>query len=322
MKFFILISCFSAFLLGFTLQNGPIKKNPSVKVTPAFLQNYKQQIKESFKRPENANVLFSFITGDKSGITPKTKKSFKKVNLTYILSPSGIHLTGLLFILTYFFKKIKIKWVKKLTHFFVLSTFIFMPSSDSIRRLSFLRILFQANFLTKINLRFEYIFILTFITAYLLGDYQNSPIGFIYSFIFLGTFLSLKNYSKPILILGVFSTQLIIGLFLGEKVSLISIPVGMLASFIFSVLFPFLILFLATFWIVPINWAEPLIRIFIIFIHHAAKYLNGSFTSSSLCLIAAVWVLMMMKHSSGKYAALALFIFFHTNTAMTPSIFH
>lgn len=322
MKFFAFISLFSAFLLGFTVRSGLLKTIPESKVVPDFLKSYKQEIKDSFNKPENANVLFSFITGDKNGISPNTKKSFKKTNLSYLLSPSGIHLSGLLLFITYFLKKIKIKWIKKLLHLSFLSSLFFAPSFDSIRRLSLLRLLFQFKFLTKMKLSMEHIFILTFSLAFLMGDYEDSPLGYIYSFIFLGTFFSLKNYSKLTLILGLFSTQLIIGLFLGEKVSLLSIPVGMLGSFIFSLIFPFLLFFLATFWFVPINWAEPIVRIFIVTVHYAAKFLNGSFTSSSLFLIAAVWILMMMKNSSGKCAALLILIFCHTNTAMTPVIFH
>lgn len=322
MKFFVFISLFSALLLGFTVQSGLIKNVPPPKNTPEFLKDYKQEIKDSFKRPENANILFSFLTGDKTGISPHTRKSLKKTNLSYLLSPSGIHLSGLLLLITYLLKKVKIKWIRKSIHLTVLSTFFLFPQFDSIRRLSLLRLLFQLKFISKIKVSTELIFILTFSIAFALGHYEKSPVGFIYSFIFLGTFFSLKNYSKFTIILGVFSTQLILGLFLGEKVSLISIPVGMLGSFLFTLIFPFLILFLATFWLIPINWGEPIIRTFIIFVRHFATLLNGSFTSSSLFLIAAVWLLMMGKKSSGKCVALLFLVFFHTNTAMTPVIFH
>ncbi len=322
MKFFAILSLFSAFLLGFTVQSGSHKTIPEAKKVPVFLKNYKQEIKASFKRPENANMLFSFITGDKSGISPYTKKAFKKVNLSFLLSPSGIHFSCILLFITWMLNQIQFPKIKRLAKIGILFSFIFVSPFDSIKRLSILRILFQLKFLSKIKFNLEQIFIFTFIIAFLFGDYQKSPLGFIYSFIFLGTFFSLRNHSRLVLILGLFSTQLILGLFMGEKVSLISIPLGLMGSFLFTLIFPFLLIFLGSFWLVSINWAEPILRSFIVLIQTTAKLLNGTFTSSSLFLIASIWVLMMMKNSSGKCAALIVFLFLHTNTAMTPVIIH
>ncbi|MBY0412648.1 MAG: hypothetical protein K2Q18_00710 [Bdellovibrionales bacterium] len=155
-----------------------------------------------------------------------------------------------------------------------------------------------------------------------MGNFKNSPMGFIYSFAFLGTFFALKDFSKFTLVLGLYSTQLIIGLFMGEKVSLLSIPCGLLGSYIFTLIFPFILLFLLTFWIIQINWIEPLLQIFIIGIQSVAKLLNGSFTSSSIFLIMGIWVLMMTKNSRGKYIGLCILFFLHTNTAMTPVMIH
>lgn len=209
-----------------------------------------------------------------------------------------------------------------MSHFSLLTSLFFLPLSDSIKRLSILRILLKVKFLSKIKISLEHIFILTFIIAYLIGDYQHSPLGYIYSLIFLGTFFSLKNFSRFTLIMGLFSTQLILGLFMGEKVSLLSIPLGMLGSFIFTFMFPILLLFLASFWLIPFNWAEPILRSFIVLVQMTAKYLNGSFTSSSFFLIAAVWTLMMMNFSNRKCVVLIALLFLHTNTAMTPVIIY
>lgn len=318
MKFFILISLLSALLLGITIQEGRQKIRPATKRIPDFLISYRQKIRDRFDRPENAAILFSFITGDKNGISPYTKNAFKKDNLSFLLSPSGIHLSGILLFIGFFLKRIKSKRLKRLSNIAFLSIAFFLPSFDAIKRLSILRIFFQFKFLSKLKLSVEHIFMLTFFISILIGGFSRSPLGFIYSFIFLGTFFSLRNFSKIILILGLFSTHLILALFMGEKVSLISIPVGLLLSFLFTFIFPVLLLFLATFWLIPLNWAEPIIRIFVLIIHYSAKFLNGSFTSSSLFLIAAIWCLMMLKHSKSKCAAVLILIFLHTNTAMTP----
>lgn len=321
MKFFLFCSLLSAFLLGMTIELGlnqtPAPKRP----VPQLLQNYQQQIKNSFQRPENANLLFSFITGNKDGISPYTKKAFKKVNLSFLLSPSGIHMSSVLCFFLFFIKKIKPKWPRKAGQISLYASAFLFPQYFALHRLALLRLLLQFKFLCRIKVSLEQIFLLTFILAALLGHYRHSPLSFIYSFFFLATFFSFRDHPKLILMLGLFSTQLIIALFMGEKVSLFSIPCGLLGSFLFALIFPLLLLFLSSFWLIEINWAEPIIRSFVVLVQMTAKGLQGTFTSSSLFLIMAVWVLIFTKSSRIKCALLILFIFLHTNTAMSPVIF-
>lgn len=316
MKFFITVNLLSVFLLIMSAEMRAKSVSLPNKKIPTFLKDYKEKIKNSFKKPENANVLFSFITGDKSGISPHTKKAFKKVNLSYLLSPSGIHLSGFFFFFAFIIKKSKIKKLKRILTLFFFLTHLFFPLSDSIKRLSLFKIFKQSK-----RLNCSYLFFLIFIVSFLIGDFSKSPLGFIYSFIFLGTFLSLREHPKGILILGIFSTQLILGIFLGEKVSLLAIPIGLFFSFLFTFIFPILILFLMSFWIVPINWGEGIIQSFIFIIKVFSKLLNGSFTSSSIFLIAAIWILLSVNFSYKKIFCFSILLFLHTNTAMTPCHF-
>lgn len=321
MKFFLIISFTTAIMLGITMELGLQKTTVPERKIPPFLAIYKSQIKDNFEKRENANILFSFITGNKVGISPHTKKAFKKVNLSFLLSPTGIHFTALFVFIVYFIKKIKLKWLRNITRALVVSSVFLFPNFESLKRLGVLRLLFQLKFLSQLKISLEMIFFLTFIISFLLGQYNISPIGFIFSFAFLGTFFSLREQSKLILILGLFSTQLILALFLGDKVSLLSIPFGLLGSFLFSFLFPLLVLFLLTYWFIPINWAEPLLKIYISGIKITAKCLNGTFTSSSLFLILAIWLLMFDQNSNRKRIGILFFLFLHTNTAMNPVIF-
>lgn len=321
MKFFLFISVLTAIMLGLTVELGLQKTPPPEKKVPSFLNRYKAQVKEHFKRPENANILFSFITGNKNGISPYTKKAFKKVNLSFLLSPSGIHYSALFVFVAYFLKRIKFKWVRYLTKATIVSSVFFLPNFESLKRLGILRLIFQLKFLAKLKISLEMVFFLTFILSFALGHFKISPIGFIFSFAFLGTFFSLRDSSKLILILGLFSTQLILALFLGDKVSLLSIPCGLFGSFLFTILFPICILFLLTFWIHPINWLEPILRTYIVGIQSTSKLLNGSFTSSSIFLILAIWLLMFHQNNTRKYIVFSLLLFLHTNTAMNPVIY-
>jgi hypothetical protein len=322
MKFFVLLSIFCTLLLGYTRSTGLFKTVPDPKRLPSFLLNYKYSIKNHFHKPENANLLFSFISGDKNGISFHTKNAFKKVNLSFLLSASGIHFSGFLFLIGFVIKRLGSKKLAKLINVFLIGSTFFLPSYDSIKRLSILRLLLKIKYFKKLKISLEVIFVFTFLSAALLGDFHRSPLGFIYSLFFLGTFFSLRNYSKLVLILGLFSTQLILGLFIGNKVSLLSIPIGLCGSFIFSIVFPLLLIFLATYWIIPINWGEPIIKTYVILIKKCATITNGSFTSPSVFLILAIWVLILMKSTHKKYALLTILLFFHTNTAMTPMVIH
>lgn len=321
MKFFLFISLLTALLLGTTIQLG-LQKTPVVtKPIPQFLARYKAKIKDHFKRPENANILFSFITGNKNGISPYTKKAFKKLNLSFLLSPTGIHFSALFVFIAFFLRKIKTKWIRYITKASIVSSVFLFPNFESLKRLGILRLLFQLKFLAKIKISLEIIFFLTFFLSFIFGQYKISPLGFIFSFAFLGTFFSLRDYSKFILILGLFSTQLILALFIGDKVSLLSIPCGLFGSFLFTFLFPVFVLFLLTYWAIPINWIEPVLRLYVVSIQTTSKLLNGSFTSSSIFLIFAIWLLMFQKASPGKYVGFGLLLFLHTNTAMNPVIY-
>lgn len=322
MKFFLFVSVTTAIMLSICVQLGMQKTTTTSGTYPVYLQHYFAHIKETFKSPENANVLFGLITGVKKGISPFTFNAFKLINLSFLFSLSGIHIASLLIILNFLIKKIRLSWLRHLSKLLVFSAVLFIPGHEAIKRLMILRIIFQLKFITKLKISYELIFILTFLCSFIAGHFNSSPLSFIFSFAFLGTFFSLRNYSILKLILGLFSTQLILGLFMGSKVSLLSIPCGLIFSLIFSVLFPILLIFIASFWIFHFNWIEPIIKIYLISIKFVAKGLMGSFTSSSIFLILGIWVLMSSNDFKKKYILLALFLFLHTNTAMTPAIFH
>ncbi len=318
MKFFLFIAALTVFLHSLVPLLGLEGVTLKAKSTPHFMRGYQEKIKNSFKKPENANMLFSFITGNKSGISPYTKKAFKRTNLSFLLSPSGIHLSAFLMILFYPLKKSKNKILKRFAKLLILPSAFFLPEFNSLQRSAILRLLFQFKFITRFQLSLEHIFLMTFALAFCLGHFHRSPLSFIYSFAYLGVFFSLRDYPKIMLIAGFFSIQLLLGLFSGEKSSILAVPVGLFGSFIFSLLFPVLLLFLASFWIVDINWAEPLIRGFIVTVQFVSKNLQGSFTSSSIFLILGIWVFMWMENSNKKYTALVLLLTLHTNSAMSP----
>lgn len=319
MKTFLITSLLGALMLAFTTQAGLNKKWPSPTPLPSFLKEYKTEIKNHFKKPENANILFSFINGDKVGISPHTKDAFRKVNLIFLFSPSGIHLSALMLIISFFIKKIRRKFLRRVIHISFLTSFFFLPHFYAIKRLALLRLLFQLKFITKRKISDEMIFAMTFLISFLLGHYHESPMSFILSFMFISTFFTLRHESKLVLIAGLFVTQTIMAIFMGNKISVLSVPVGLLGSFCVSFIIPLLFIFLGSFWLIKINWAEPLISAMVFIVKKSAILLGGSFTSSSIFMIIAM--ICLMSRFNGRLRLLALCLFLHTNTAMTPSLF-
>lgn len=328
MKFFLTITFISAVLLSFATQMEKEQKIPPPPHSPYdWIITYRQKIKNHFTRPENAYLIFSFIANDRSMISSYTKRAFKKINLQFLLSPSGIHLAGLLFCFNFFIQKIKNKLIKRLITVSILVLVFWIPQIYAVKRMALLRILFHLKYFlgkfTKWQVSLEQVFIIVFLFSFILGHFHASPLGFTYSFIFLGTFFSFRHASKFFLVLGLYSTQLLLALFSGDSVSLLSIPCGLLGGFLFTLLFPIIFIFLSTFWLFEINWIEPIVRLFVLYAHNAARILRGTYTFPSVFLLLFVWVLIFMPEiSKKKYLFLILFLFLHTNITAAPSIFH
>lgn len=321
MKSFFFLTLFCAFCLGITVQLQLNKKTSAEVRIPRFLKTYSDDIKTGFQKPENANLLFAFLMGTDKGISPYTKKNFRANGLGFLLSPSGVHLGGFFFILNLFLKKIKKKSIKRILNVLILTSVFFLSQQEAVKRLSLLRFGVLMNRLFKKPVAFEWIFLGTFFTAFIIGHYYSSPLGFLFSFYYIGTFIYLGDQSRLVLIAGLFSNQLVIALFMGTKVSLFSVITGLIGVSLFSILFPLLIIYFLTYWLFPFNWVEPFINLYSLMLKFSAKFLTGSFTSSSIFLFLFLWTLLLCKDRRLKVVFAGIFLCMHTNTAMTPVLF-
>ena len=124
---------------------------PTSELTPVHLPQWlvklHQNLLVQFTYPQNAHFLFSLLTGDKKGLSWHLLRDLDHLNLRFLLSPSGLHLSGFLF----FMKKGK----KRLP--FYLACW-FLPHFYSLKRLALLRFLSLFNRKIKfIKLNFPYI---------------------------------------------------------------------------------------------------------------------------------------------------------------------
>lgn len=316
MRFLILITTISAFLLLWNRSHGLSLTAKKAKEAPSFMKGLHMDFKETFKRPEDANVLWGLMTGEKKGITSKTTDDFKSLQLGFLFSPSGIHLSSLILALFFLIKKILSKRHFKFLYFSALTFAFFLPYL-AIKRIVCFRLLLMLRSKFKLKASIEVIFLLTFVVSFLLGHFKESPLGFIYSFLFMGTFISLRDYSRIKVLIGLLAAHLLIDLFNGETVSPLSLIINIPFLGFFSFLMPLSYLYLGSFKWISFNWIEPLTRFFIVGVHFCAKLLQGSSWDPSLTLILFLWLILF----GGKKRFLTIVLILHTTMANSPAIF-
>lgn len=316
MRFFAFITLISALLLFLSKPFGqriqPIKKN-----IPALARKHQRAFKDSFERPQNANIAWAMMTGEKFGFSAKAIQSFKDLELNFLFSPTGLHLAALFALPFFLLKKLKRKKLSKMIKCALLIWAFFLPFL-AIKRIVFLRLLIMSQGLFKRRFPIEILFLVTFASSFCLGHFRESPLGYILSFLYMGTFISLSDKPRIVLLLGLFSTHLLIAFFSGDEVSFLSLIVNLPIMALFSFLLPFVFLYFFTFQLINFNWIEGAIRLFILIIHWGAKLTHGSFMSSTLFLMIAVWIILLGKKK--RYLALALLL--HANAANSPAFFY
>ncbi len=309
-----MITLLSAFLLIWSqpfLVAGQ-SHHPSL---PVILKNKGQSFKKTFKNPQNANVLWAFLTGDKSGISSKIKKDFNNLQVSFLFSPSGMHTAALLSLILFLPRKLKKKKTIYILQWPLLIMALFLPYL-AIVRISLLRILILVQRFFKKRIKIEILFFLTFFISFLLGHFRESPLGFTLSFLFMGTFIALRDYSKLITIIGLFSNQLVVCFFSGEETSFLSLFLNLPLIGLFSFLLPFFYLYLILFQWIPYNWIEFFVSFFILIVKWMAKLIQGTFTSSSFFLILAVWMILFKK----RKIYFIILLLLHGNAVNAPCI--
>ena len=315
MRFFAFITLISALLL-FTSKALDKRIPPPPKALPAIIMAKKKAFKESFTHPQNANIAWAMMTGEKFGISPKVMQDFKELEINFLLSPTSIQLAALLFLIFFFIKKIKDKKISRMLRCGCLIWALCLPFL-AIKRIIFLRLLIIFQSFFKRRFPIEILFLITFVISFLLGHFKEAPLGFILSFLYMGTFISLRDEPKIILLLGLFSSHLLIAFFSGNEVSFLALLINMPIIALFTFFLPFVFLYLFSFNSIHFNWIEVIIRLFIIMVHWVTKIAHASLMSSTVFLMAATWIILLRKKK--RYLVLALLL--HTNTVQSPALF-
>lgn len=316
MRFFTFITLTGALLLFISNPFAQKLRVPR-KNLPAFILDQQNSFKESFTHPRNANLAWAMMTGEKIGLSPKDILDFTALELNFLFSPSGLHLTAFMTLIFFIFNQFKWKKFTKILQWLFLAGGLFFPIL-AIKRLIILRLLILGQRFFKIKCPIEVLFLITFVIAYLLGHYTDSPLGFILSYLFIGTFISLAKQPRIVLVLGLFSTHLLIAFFSGNQISFFSILFSIPLIALFSFVLPFFYLYFLTFKWMTFNWIEWAVRAFVLIVHWMAKIVQGSHMSSTFFLIMALWIVLLRKEK--KYLLIVLLL--HGNAVLAPTLFY
>lgn len=203
---------------------------------PISLHHFKSALKKVPKSDKDHLAFwYGLISGNTQSLSRNYKEKYKRIGLSHAFTPSGFHLSAILTPLNLLLPK---RWA--MPFLLVLSVFIFnLPGLDPLKRMSLIKLINQRCDKT-LSLGISAIICL------FLGQLNNSPLSFIFSFFFLGVIYSgLKNVA---LIIWFFIGQLLICFFQGESISFLNLLFSPLANFILGLITPILFLLSYPLW--------------------------------------------------------------------------
>jgi hypothetical protein len=178
----------------------------------------------------------SILTGRSAPLSKMIKERYRLLGLTHLFTPSGFHLSALLFP----FMKFLNKPIHRLSLFLTLGLgLFFLPGLHSLKRMLIVKT-HQNLFGMKLGFSFA------MLIDIFLGSFQQNPLSFSYSFLFLGIIYSgLKGVG---IIVWFYFAQIILALFQGNDISPFLIIFSPLLNFGFSLALPLLLLLSFPLW--------------------------------------------------------------------------
>lgn len=274
--------------------SSKIKKNQTI-----FL-NHQKRIALVFKEKELAYLANALCLGNKKKVSSIHKLDLKRLNLLHLLTPSGLHLSSLLLLITpvlHFIKR-KRKGLIILFDLCLISALYLLTSLHSAKRVALLRS-FLSNFRHR-KIPLYLLFLFTLLLDYLFGSYRASPLSFIYSGIFLGCFLAAEGRAKIVLILLLLLVQMTLSYFTAGPFYLMGALIGLLVTSFFTLIFPMIFIM---YWL-PFTYSllEAVLRVSSNVLHFLS--INAWHAGSlpvTLPIIIALTLLLLRKMSDRYY---------------------
>lgn len=181
--------------------------NTSQKEVPELIQKEEKHLQSEFQNKNLAKLIVCYMSGYYCiNLAKNIKEDHQTLGIKHLFSPSGFHLSAflLLFSPIFFFCN---KKLKRPILIVICATCFFLPGLYPLKRMAFYKILsfgferlfnYQNNFL---------LFLLTFSLDFIFGTYSQSPLSFIYSFLFFGVIVTHEGQSILKLSLKLFGAQ-------------------------------------------------------------------------------------------------------------------
>ena len=227
----------SAFILLIALNQ---QKGQNFTAKPEWVLKTQQYFIAKGSGSDSSRFLGTLYTGDKSRLRKEMKRKFKLLGIYHLFTPSGLHLSSLFLPFFFLLKKRPSKFLRLLISGLLLIPFTFEKFYSLKRMCLFhlIKILFP-----KLNNRT--VFIMVFMLDLLRGGYNESPLSYGLSFLFLGSILLSTHFWS--LLMTLFFSQMLVASLFGDFFSPLGFLVGQFLTMIFSTLFPFLVLSALTF---------------------------------------------------------------------------
>lgn len=236
----------------------------------------------------NAQVAKAMCLGEKRGIPKQTIQKFKDLQIMHLLTPSGLHFSSLYF-------PLKTLLPKNLNQALLVLIFIlshFLLGFFALKRVILYHVIRQ---IVSWNST-KGVFLLTFFIALLLGSYKQSPLSFIYSFLFWGVIIGSYKKNKLLMMKVLVFGQVMLAYFNSTSIFPIAHAMNFLLTTIITSLFPLIFInFFANFF----EWQQILLEwltnfiLFLINVFHAWQQIIPAY-SISLGVLGIYFVILFM----------------------------
>ena len=177
----------------------------------------------------------ALTTGNKKNLSRKIKTTFKKYGIIHLLTPSGVHLSSIMFLFNsvYFLELV-----------FIIISLIFLKNYqgyDSLERVLIFRFLGHSILKNQQRFKTELSFILTILLSFSIGHFTSISLSLIYSLAFWGTIIIYRKNSVKMLVYMNIMLYFMAS-FSASTHSLFSIIINPLLTSMMTMAFPLLIL--------------------------------------------------------------------------------
>lgn len=226
-----------SFALMWVIKSDELKQfNPYFKAQRTFKLARFEAAKKLVK-PHEVELLElweSMLTGRSAPVSRWIKDQYKSLGLNHLFTPSGFHLSA---VMLPFMKLIKNKAYHLGILLLIAGGIFCMTGQGALKRMALIKVNQQM-------LGQKTGFILALLMDVLFGSFMDSPLSFVYSFLFLGIIYSGSGW----LFLWFFFAQSLIAYFSGDLISPLIMLFSPLLNMAFAVAMPFLFLLAFPLW--------------------------------------------------------------------------